>query len=197
MVLISMRPVAGTLGADAYNEFKETLGELSDKLGSLVGVYDMAHAPMVLGVYDRFQQAISAHGTFDARTRSAIALTVAAVGDCADCRSAHTAVCRAAGWATEQIDALSTGAGIAGEEKITALLAVARQFAGDVNGLDKDTWRRALQAGWTIEELAELFTHVSTNIFANYLDHFTRDESDSSVNLPSRLPRITRQAMSG
>lgn len=180
-VLNSAHPTHETPGSDTHNELRETLGKLSKRFHSMISVYDMAHAPVVLGVHDRFQQATRDHGTFDARTRKTIALAVAAASDCAVCWSAHLTGYLPAGWTPQQIAALRAGERIAGEEKITALLAVARQFVGAVGRIDEGIWRQALQTGWTTEELAELFTHVLANIFANYLDHFTRDQADSSA----------------
>ncbi|MCA1673963.1 MAG: carboxymuconolactone decarboxylase family protein, partial [Actinobacteria bacterium] len=135
--------------------------------------------PLVLGAYGRFQQAITEHGTFDVRTREAIALAVAAVDNCADCQFPHTIGCRAAGWTLEQISALRSGERIRYEDKLTALLAVARQVVERTGDVDEDTWCHALQAGWTIDELAELFTHIFANIFTNYLNHYTRADGDS------------------
>ncbi|MGH4027087.1 MAG: carboxymuconolactone decarboxylase family protein [Pseudonocardiaceae bacterium] len=174
MLLKSVRPVSEAPGVDAHEEVRDTMQKLSEKFGKMVSSYDMAHAPLVLGAYGRFQQAITDHGTFDVRTREAIALAVAAVDNCADCEFPHTIGCRAAGWAPDQINALRGGERIRYQEKLTALLAVARQIADNTGDVDEDTWSRALVTGWTIDELAELFTHVFANIFTNYLNHYTR-----------------------
>lgn len=179
MLLKSVRSVDGIPDVDAHEEVRDTMQKLSDKFGKMVSSYDMAHAPLVLGAYGRFQQAITDHGTFDVRTREAIALAVAAVDDCADCQFLPTIGCRAAGWTLDQISALRRGEPIMYEEKLTALLAVARQVADNTGDVDEDTWGRALQAGWTIDELAELFTHVFANIFTNYLSHYTRADMDA------------------
>lgn len=178
MQFTSVRPVDQTPGIDVYDEVRATMKKLSARFGKMINSDDMAHAPLVLGAYGRFQQAITDHGTFDTRTREAIALTVAAVDNCTDCQLPHTVGCRAAGWTHDQIRRLRTGERIGHEEKITSLLAVARQLAGNAGDIDVDTWREALRTGWAIDELAELFTHVFANIFTNYLDHYARTEAD-------------------
>lgn len=180
MMLIPVRPVDDVPEVDAYEvdaheELRATIRKLSAKFGKMVSAYDMAHAPLVLGAYRRFRQAITDHGSFDTRTREAIALVVA--DDCADCQFPHIVGCRATGWTLEQISALHAGARIAHEEKITALLAVARQVAGNAGDVDENTWRHALRTGWTVDELAELLTHVFANILTNYLDHYAPAES--------------------
>jgi alkylhydroperoxidase family enzyme len=115
------------------------------------------------------------------RGREAIALAVGEADNCSDCQFTNTIACQAAGWTPDQIVALRAGAQIAGEEKITALLAVARQAAGNAGDVDKDTWYHALQSGWTTEELAELFTHVIANIFTSYFNHYACPEPDTAV----------------
>lgn len=189
MMLIPVRPVGGAPHVDAYEEFRETIKKLSAKFEKMISVYDMAHAPLVLGAYGRLQRAIMDHGSFDARTREAIALVVA--DNCADCRFPHTVGCRAAGWTLEQINALHAGTRIGHEEKITALLAVARRVAGNAGDVDENTWRHALRTGWTIDELAELLAHVFANILTNYLDHYARTEPDP---MPVSVPTVTQEA---
>lgn len=180
MQLMPARSVGHTPEADAYEDVRGTMQALSAKFGRMASSYDMAHAPLVLGAYRRFQQAVTDHGTFDTRTREAIALVVAAVGDCADCQFPHTVGCRSAGWLPGQIVAMRSGERIAYDERTTALLAVARQIAGRSGDVDEDTWTQALDTGWTVDALAELFTHVFMNIFTNYLNHYAGSEADTT-----------------
>lgn len=180
MTLIPARSVGDATEVDTHDdEVRGTMRALAAKYRRMVGSYDMAHAPLVLGAYRRFQQAITDHGTFDMRTHEAIALTVAAAEGCADCQFPHTVGCRALGWSAEQIIAVRRGAPIADDEKTTALLAVARQFAGHAGAVREDIWEQARLAGWTVDELAELFTHVFVNIFTNYLSHYADTAADT------------------
>src|SRR6266568_8788974 len=74
---------------DAPEQSRETLRGLGRRMGRLLNIHaEMAHAPVVLAAYQGIQQAITAHGSFDARTREAIALAVGAVDKCAYCQSA-------------------------------------------------------------------------------------------------------------
>jgi AhpD family alkylhydroperoxidase len=139
---------------------------------------EMAHSPVVLGAYTGIQQAIAEHGSFDASTQEAIALAIGAADNCDYCQAAHTGGARQAGWSLDQTVALRSGESIEGQDKLHALLAVARQIATNVGEVDEDTWQRALDAGWTVEELAELFTHVALNIFTNYFNHYAHTELD-------------------
>src|SRR5258707_11541098 len=75
---------------DAPEQSREALHGLQRRMGRLLNIHaEMAHAPVVLVAYEGIQQAIAAHGSFDAKTREAIALAVAAVDECAYCQSAR------------------------------------------------------------------------------------------------------------
>lgn len=164
---------------DAPATSREALRNLEAKVGKVLNIYgEMAHSPVVLAAYTGIQQAIAEHGSFDARTREAIALAVGAVDDCSYCQSAHTGAAQHAGWSLDETVALRKGELVAGHDKLAALLAVARQVAGNLGEVDEDTWQRALDAGWTLDELSELFTHVMVNVFTNYFNHYARTELD-------------------
>lgn len=154
---------------DALKEYSETLLTLRAKLDRMLDRSPIAAE--VLATYGRLQHSITQHGTFDVRTQEAIALVVAAVEDCWECHFTRTVACHAVGWTRAEAVALRTGQPIPYAEQTTALLAVARQAAKRTCEVDEDTWQGALWAGWTIEELAELFTHVIVNIFTNYFNH--------------------------
>lgn len=67
---------------------RDTLAALRDKYGKVLNIHgEMAHAPAVLAGYAGLQAAIAEHGSFDARTREAIALAVAGVNRCDYCQA--------------------------------------------------------------------------------------------------------------
>jgi AhpD family alkylhydroperoxidase len=72
------------------------------------------------------------HGTSGAPTREAIALVVANVDRCSDCRSARPAGGRAAGLTT----AIRNGS----SAELAALLILVRESTGDVGQVDDATW---------------------------------------------------------
>ncbi|MER5388946.1 carboxymuconolactone decarboxylase family protein [Saccharopolyspora sp. NPDC002686] len=164
---------------DAPEASKDELSALRAKVGKVLNIHgEMAHSPVVLAAYSGIQQAIAEHGTFDARTREAIALAVGAVDHCAYCQSVHTGSARKAGWTRDQTIALRAGEPIEGEEKLLALLGVAREAVSEVGVVDESTWQAALDAGWTTEELGELFSHIAVNLFTNYFNHYAQTELD-------------------
>ncbi len=53
---------------------RDLLAALKERYGKVLNIYgEMAHAPVVLAAYTGIQAAIAEHGSFDARTREAIA----------------------------------------------------------------------------------------------------------------------------
>lgn len=156
---------------------RETLAVLGQRFGKVLNIHgEMAHAPTALGAYAGIQAAIAQYGTFDGRTREAIALAVAAVDRCDYCQAAHTAAGLRAGLTADQ--ALAVRAGNPSDAKLGALLAVARAAATQVGDVGDGTWQRALDAGWNTEQLTELFAHLIANMFTNYFNHYARTDLD-------------------
>lgn len=163
---------------DAPEAARETLRQLAGRTGRLLNIHaEMAHAPVVLAAYQGIRQAIAEHGSFDARTREAIALAVAAVDECAYCQSAHTAAGRAAGWSLEQTVAIRVGKPDV-DPVLDPLLALAREMTADTGNVQDATWQAALEAGWSDAELTELFAHIAANLFTNYFNHYVQTEPD-------------------
>ena len=163
---------------DAPTAARPALQQMKDRLGAVLNIHgEMAHAPAVIGMYTAMGHAIARHGTFDPPTREAIALAVANQNGCGYCQSAHTLSARRAGLSLGQTIAIRDGH-VDFDGKLDALLAVAREIAAAVGDVSDQTYRRALAAGWTEPELAELFAHVATNMFTNYFNHYARTDLD-------------------
>ncbi len=156
---------------------RDLLAALRERYGKVLNIYgEMAHAPVVLAAYSGIQAAIAEHGSFDARTREAIALAVAHADDCGYCQAAHTAGGQRAGLSLDETLAARFGQPI--DPKLDALLAVARHAVTRVGEVDEATWQHALAAGWSVEELAELFAYLIANMFTNYFNHYVGTELD-------------------
>lgn len=147
-------------------------------MGKVLNIHgEMAHSPVVIQSYAAMQRSIGDFGTFDARTREAIALAVGNVDNCSYCQSAHTVSARAAGLSDEQTVAIREDAADF-DPKLDALLKMAREIAANVGEVRDDTWQTALAAGWSDVELAELVAHVVVNLFTNYFNHFAGTDLD-------------------
>lgn len=132
--------------------------------GTIAG---MAHAPVVLAAYTALRAAVAEHSTFDTATQEAIALAVAAADGCDYCQAAHTGAARKAGLTLELTVAIRAGRPT--DPKLDALLAVAPQAVTQLGEVDETTWHAALDAGWSLEELAELSAHLVPNMSADGL----------------------------
>jgi len=124
----------------------------------------MAHAPVVLQSYVALQQVIAGYGTFDARTREAIALVVGNVDGYEYCQSAHTLSAKAAGLSSEQTVAIREDR-VDFDPQLAALLTLVRQAAANTGNVADATWQAALDAGWSDTELTGTSAHLALNLF--------------------------------
>ncbi|MER7723633.1 carboxymuconolactone decarboxylase family protein [Streptomyces sp. NPDC096323] len=156
----------------------EILRRLEKRFGRVLNIHGgMAHSPVVLETYAAMTGAVAEHGTFDARTREAIALAVGAVDACAYCQAAHTVSAKASGFTLEETVAIRRGAP-GDDAKLEALVQIAREIAGEVGEASDAAWDAAVSQGWTDTELAEVFVHVAVNLYTNYFNHYARTEID-------------------
>jgi AhpD family alkylhydroperoxidase len=163
---------------DAPEGTRATLEQLTKRTGKLLNIHaEMADSPVVLAAYTGISEAIAKHGSFDPRTREAIALAVGNVDGCDYCQAAHTRSAIAAGFDQAQTVAVRA-ATIDFDDKLAALLDVVREIAGSVGDVADSTWAAALAAGWSEQELGETFAHVALNLFTNYFNHYARTELD-------------------
>lgn len=157
---------------------KEIAGNLERRMGKFLNIHaGMAHSPAVLGAYDGISQAITAHGSFDAQTKEAIALAVGNQNGCDYCQAAHTLSARKAGLDDDQILAVRAGE-VDFDPKLAAITEVAREAAARTGHVSDTVWQAALDAGWTDQELTEAFAHIAANLFTNYFNHYARTDLD-------------------
>lgn len=152
--------------------------------GRLLSIHvGMAASPPVIAAYAGLNRAISDFGTFDARTREAIALAVGNQNGCDYCQAAHTVSARRAGLIDDEILQIRSGE-IDFDERLAAITDVARNAAAAVGYVNPEIRVRALQLGWTEQDLAELFAHVTVSLFTNYFNHYAGTELDFPAARP-------------
>lgn len=162
--------------AAASAEAKDIFGAIKAKVGFVPNLYRVAgNQPAVLGALLGFGEALG-KGSFDARTREAIALAVAGANDCDYCASAHTAISKGL-----KIDDAEIGARLKGRStdprtnaivRLAAALVERRGFASDAD------LKAARDAGLTDGDIVETIGNVAQNIFTNYLNHVARTDID-------------------
>lgn len=162
----------------APHDSRDELKSLEATFGRVISIHgEMAHSPAVLQSYVAIQQVIADYGSFDGRTREAIALAVANVDECAYCQAAHTAGGKAAGLSHDEMILVRRGT-VDSDPKLDALLTLAREYTAHVGAVQDTSWQKALEAGWTDEQLTELSVHVTLNLFTNYFNHFVETDLD-------------------
>lgn len=162
----------------APEQSRDELKALEAKFGKILNIHgEMAHSPAVLQTYIAIQQVIADLGSFDARTREAIALAVGNADECNYCQAAHTGGGKAAGLTDDEMIAVRRGAAEF-DAKLDTLLTLTREYTTNIGSVDDTTWKAALEAGWTDEQLTELSVHVTLNLLTNYFNHFVETDLD-------------------
>lgn len=163
---------------NAPKRSRDELKALEAKFGKVLNIHGlMAHSPVVIHTYRAIQQVIADHGSFDARTREAIALAVGNADACGYCQAAHTAAGRAAGFTADEMVAIRRGE-FGMDARLDALLMLARQYTTNFGSVEDTAWQAALDAGWTDEQLTELSAHVTLNQLTNYFNHLVKTDLD-------------------
>ena len=143
----------------------------------------MAHSPAVLVAYTSLRAATAQHGTVGARLSAALMLAAgSAVGNdyviAITSRLAHLA-----GWTDEQIAALRSGFAT-GDDKVDALAGLVREAAANSGMVSDTTWGKAVEAGWTDEQLTEAFAYLGLTVFTAYFLNYAQTDLDVPVTAP-------------
>jgi len=159
----------------------EHFAHQSRHVGRLLNLHaEMAHSPVLIAAYHGMRRAFDDHATLDPRTRTAIMLTASAVQDCAYTNAIHAMLAHAAGWSHAEIAAIRAGT-FAGDERLEALLAVAREAAAHAGHVPDPLWQRARDAGWTPAQLLETYAALALTLFTGGFTHFAKTAVDAPV----------------
>lgn len=152
---------------------------IKSKLGVVPNLYrTAARQPAVLGALLGLGDALG-KGSFDAKTREAIALAVAGANDCDYCASAHTAISQSLKVDGAEIEAHRRGR--SADARLQAILSLAIAIT-DKKGFATDAdLAAAHEAGLTDADVLEVIGSVVANIFTNYLNHVAQTEIDFPV----------------
>lgn len=181
--------------ADAPEQSSAALEALAKRThGRVLNIHgEMANAPAVVHAYNALRTVLADYGTFDDRTRNAIALAVSAVDGCEYCESAYTLSARRSGLTADQIMEARRGA-VTFDPRLATLLAVVRQVASDTGYVEDSVWQEAIDAGWSDAQLIESFAYVIATIFTNYFNHMVGTELDMPAVPPVPVPKSLGRA---
>jgi uncharacterized peroxidase-related enzyme len=163
----------------ASPEQAELFAGIKGKIGIVPNLYRVtANAPAVLKGLLSLGDAL-AGGTFDARTREAIALAVAGENHCDYCASAHSAI--SASLKVEPAEIAARLAGHSSDPRLQAILTFARRVVAERGLVSDADLSAARAAGLSDAEIVEVVGNVVVNLFTNYLNHVADTEIDFPV----------------
>ncbi len=166
--------------ASADAETAAIFGVIRSKIGMVPNLYRVAaNQPAALRALLGANDEIS-KGGFDARTREAIALTVAGRNGCDYCASAHGMIAKSLKVEEGSIsDYLS---GRASDPRLDAILRLAAVVLETRGKVSDEALEKARLAGLSEADVVETVGNVVVNIFTNYLNHV----ADTDVDFPHR-----------
>ena len=161
---------------DAAAPAAELFSAIKGKVGMVPNLYRvLANEPAALKATLNFNETL-AGGSFDAKTREAIALTVAGANNCDYCASAHSAI--SAGLKVDAAEITARLNAKSSDAKLQAVLTFAKAVV-DERGLVSDAdLNSARNAGLNDGEIVEIIANVVANILTNYINHVAQTEID-------------------
>lgn len=157
----------------------ELLDTVKSSMGAVPNITKvMANQPAVLDAFLSLGGALS-KGALDAKTREAIALTVAGVNQCDYCASAHSAISGSLKVDQAEIDLNLQGK--SSDAKLTALLQFATAIVDKSGKVSDDEIATFREAGYDDAAITEVTANVAANIFTNYINHVAQTDIDFPV----------------
>jgi len=157
----------------------ELFDAIRAKVGMVPNVYRVAaNQPAALKGLLGLGEALG-QGSFDARTREAIALTVAGENACDYCASAHSAISR-----NLRVDDAEIAARLAGrstDPRLQAILSLSAAVVRERGFVGDAALAAARDAGLSDADIVETVANVVANIFTNYLNHVAETDIDFPV----------------
>lgn len=163
----------------ATGKAAELLATVKSSMGMVPNLTKvMANQPAVLDTFLAIGGALS-QGSFDAKTREAIALTVAGANECDYCASAHSAISQSL--KVDDAEIKQRLSGHSNDPKLDALLHFASRVV-DAKGKVTDADLEAVKAaGYDDGAIMEITANVVANIFTNYINHVADTEIDFPI----------------
>ena len=168
----------------ASPEAANLFSAIKAKIGMVPNLYRvLGNEPAALEATLGFGETLN-KGSFDPKTREAIALTVAGANNCDYCASAHTAISKNLNVSEDEISARLVGQ--SSDAKLQAILTFATAVVKKQGFVSDDELRAAREAGLNEGEIVETVANVVANILTNYVNHVAETDID--------FPRVKAQA---
>ena len=166
----------------AQGKAKELLDGIKAKSGRVPNIFKtMAHSPTALQAYLGLSGAF-ADAKLPVKVREQIALAVGEDNGCHYCVAAHSAIGKGAGLTPEEIEAGRRAN--SPDPKTNAILRFAKRLSSNRGNVSDAELAEVRKAGCSEEEILEIITAVSLNLFTNYINHV----ADTAIDFPQVLP---------
>jgi alkylhydroperoxidase family enzyme len=160
--------------------------------GKLLNVHaQMAHSPLVLAAYAAVRQAAVTRGTLDPKVRSALMLVTTAAGHSAYAEALTSFLAIRSGWSPSEVRSLRDGH-LVGDDKTDSLVGVIREAAARAGRVSDAAWQRAVDRGWSSEQLTEAFGYLALAVFTAYFVNYAQ----TPIDLPED-PATAAEAAAG
>ncbi|WP_159470389.1 carboxymuconolactone decarboxylase family protein [Dyadobacter sp. 3J3] len=143
-----------------FDEVKKSLGKVPNLYAT------MGYSPVTLRAFLDFEGALN-KTVFSGKEREAIFLVVSEVNECNYCLAAHTMVATMKGYS--KADTLSFRVGHSPENKLNAVLQLAKSITENKGGADPMLVDNFFEAGYNEGALVDLVGLITAKIFTNYL----------------------------
>ena len=140
----------------------------------------MAHSPAVLVAYTSLRAATAEHGTVGPHVSAALMLAAGSVVGNDYVVAITSRLARLAGWTDEHVAALRAGTGT-GDAKLDAIAGLVREATANSGTVSDATWARAVDAGWSDEQLTEAFAYLGLAVFTAYFLNYAQTDLDVPV----------------
>jgi len=171
----------------ATGKAKDLLDGVKAQLGVVPNIFaTFVQSPKVLEGFLAFNGALS-QGLLSTQLREQIALTVAGANSCDYCASAHTALGKGAGIASDELGRNLRGqSNDSATQAVLAFVSKVVEQRGQVGDGAIDNLRAA---NFTDGEIVEIVAHIGANLFTNYFNHIVGTEIDFPVVSATATPQ--------
>jgi uncharacterized peroxidase-related enzyme len=161
---------------------KELLAAIKAKSGRIPNIFKvMAHSSVALQAYGGLSGAF-ADAKLPLKVREQIALAVGEDNQCHYCVAAHSAIGKHAGLTPEEIEGGRRAK--SPDPKTDAILKFAKRLSANRGNITEPEWTEVRTAGCSDEEILEIITAVSLNLFTNYVNH----AAGTAIDFPQPPP---------
>ena len=166
----------------AQGKSRELLAAIKAKSGRVPMIFKaMAHSPVALQAYLGLSGAF-ADAKLSLKIREQIALAVGEDNQCHYCVAAHAAMGKLAGLTPEEIE--DGRRARSRDPKTAAILKFAQRLSAHRGNITDPEWAEVRKAGCSDEEILEIITAVSLNLFTNYVNHV----AETALDFPKASP---------